>query len=143
MAKIKIDTPEHFLFSTTIPVRIGDVNYGGHVGNDAIVSILHEARLQYLASMGCTELDFFGTGLIMTDLAVVYKGEAFYGDVLTVEITIEEPGNVGFEIFYRITALRDGQPVLITEAKTGMVCFDYGSRKVARLPEALREKINA
>lgn len=142
MAKVKIDMPERFLFSATIPVRIGDINYGGHVGNDAIVSIIHESRLQFLSSMGCTELEFFGTGLIMADLVVTYKGEAFYGDVVTVEVTPGEISSVSFDLFYRISTQRNGQPLLITEAKTGMVCFDYTSRKIARLPEAFKEKIN-
>jgi acyl-CoA thioesterase FadM len=142
MARIKIDMPERFAFSTTIPVRIGDVNYGGHVGNDAIVSILHDARLQYLASIGCTELDFFGTGLIMADLAVTYKGEAFYGDALVVEVTPGELSSVGFTLFYRFSTWRNGAAVPVTEAQTGMVCFDYNARKVARLPAAFKEKIN-
>ncbi|RPE09674.1 thioesterase [Chitinophaga lutea] len=142
MAKVKIELPAAFPFSTTIPVRIGDVNYGGHVGNDAIVSVLHESRMQYLASLGCTELAFFGVGLIMADLAVSYKGEAFYGDALTAEVTAAELGSVGFELLYRISTQRNGQTVLIAEAKTGMVCFDYNSRKIVRLPETFNKKIN-
>lgn len=142
MAKVKIEMPARLPFSTQLPVRIGDVNYGGHVGNDAIVSILHECRLRYLASLGCTELDFFGTGLIMADLAVTYRGEAFYGDVLTVEVGVADLSNVGFDLFYRISIVRNEKTVLITEAKTGMVCFDYNSRKVARLPEVFKEKNN-
>lgn len=142
MAKVKIDLPGQFHFSATIPVRIGDVNYGGHVGNDAIVSILQEARLQYLASLGSTELEFFGTGLIMADLAVTYKGEAFYGDVLTVEVTAGELGSAGFGLFYRITTQRNNKSQPVAEAKTGMVCFDYASRKISRLPDAFKEKIN-
>lgn len=48
MARISIDLPSTFTFSATIPVRITDLNYGGHVGNDTILSIIHEARVQYL-----------------------------------------------------------------------------------------------
>ena len=45
MGRVKIKFPaENPLFITTIHVRIGDINYGGHVGNDAILSIIHEAR---------------------------------------------------------------------------------------------------
>ncbi|QEH43519.1 thioesterase family protein [Chitinophaga sp. XS-30] len=141
MARVKIDMPSAYGFSCIIPVRIGDVNYGGHVGNDAIVSILHESRLQYLASIGCTELDAFGTSMIMADLAVLYKGEGFYGDQLTVEITADELSSAGFDLFYRISTVRDGKNSVIAEAKTGMVCFDYEQRKVARLPEALKQKL--
>lgn len=141
MARVKIEMPSAYRFSCTIPVRIGDVNYGKHVGNDAIVSILHESRMQFLASIGCTELDAFGTGMIMSDLAVLYKGEAFYGDQLTVEVTADELSSAGFDLFYRISTERDGKKIILAEAKTGMICFNYEQRKVARLPEALKQQL--
>ncbi len=133
--------PSSYRFSTTIPVRISDVNYGGHVGNDAIISILHEARLQYLSAIGCTELDAFGTAMIMADLAVVYKGEGFYGDQFIVEIAAGELSSFGFDLFYRISTQKEGKQTIIAEAKTGMVCFDYTNRKVARLPEKLSQEL--
>lgn len=142
MARVKIDMPEHFRFLTQLPVRISDVNYGNHLGNDAIMSILHEARMRYLASFGATELEVSGTALIMADAAIVYKGEGFYGDQLTVEITAGEFTSVGFDLFYRISTFRGGQLAIIAEAKTGMVCFDYSARKVARLPEALKTQLS-
>jgi len=36
MARIKILLPEHFSFSCSIPIRITDLNYGNHVGNDTV-----------------------------------------------------------------------------------------------------------
>jgi acyl-CoA thioesterase FadM len=48
MARIKLTLPSAFGFKTQIPVRIQDLNYGNHVSNDAILSIMHEARMQYL-----------------------------------------------------------------------------------------------
>ncbi|WP_423737556.1 acyl-CoA thioesterase [Chitinophaga caseinilytica] len=142
MARVKIDMPESYRFITQLPVRITDINYGGHLGNDAIVSILQEARVRYLASFGATELKALGTALIMADLAVVYKGEGFYGDQLTVEVTAEAFSSVGFELYYRISTFRGGQLTVLAEAKTGMVCFDYTARKVARLPEELKAQLS-
>lgn len=133
--------PATYGFSTNIPVRIGDVNYGGHVGNDAIVSILHESRMQYLKAIGCTELKAYGTGLIMADLAVAYKGESFYGDQLTVAVTANEITSVGFDLLYRISMEKEGKTVLVAEAKTGMVCYDYDNHKVSRLPDALKQQL--
>ncbi|MGE7778293.1 acyl-CoA thioesterase [Chitinophaga sp. NPDC101104] len=142
MARVKIDMPESYRFVTQLPVRITDINYGGHLGNDAIVSILQEARVRYLASFGATELKALGTALIMADLAVVYKGEGFYGDQLTVEVTAGEFSSVGFDLFYSLSTFRGGQLTLLAEAKTGMVCFDYTARKVARLPEELKAQLS-
>ncbi|WP_295118949.1 thioesterase family protein [uncultured Chitinophaga sp.] len=141
MARVKISLPEQFKFSTQIPIRIQDVNYGGHVGNDAILSIMHEARLQFLNSIGCTELDAYGVGMIMSDVAIVYKGEGFRGDVFVVEVTADELSPFGFELLYRLSTEREGKKLPIAEGKTGMICFDYSQRKVARMPDILQEKL--
>ena len=45
MSRIKIPLPEKKDFSTEIKLRISDINYGGHMGNDAVLTIVHEARL--------------------------------------------------------------------------------------------------
>jgi acyl-CoA thioester hydrolase len=134
MARVKLDIPENKIFATEISVRITDVNYGNHVGNDALVSIVHEARMQWLAHNNYTELNVAGAALIMADLAVEYKAESFYGDTLTIAISIGEITKISFEIFYEITTTRNAKKILIANAKTGMVCFDYEARKVTSVP---------
>ncbi len=135
MARIKLIIPDKQIFSTKIAVRITDINYGNHVGNDALISILHEARMQWLASLNYTELSIENAALIMADLAVEYKAESFYGDVLLIDIAIGEISKVSFEIFYEITTHRNNIKLLIAKAKTGMVCFDYELKKVTNIPE--------
>jgi len=137
MPRIRLELPEKLPFHTTIPVRITDLNYGNHLGNHALLGLIHEARVQYLASMGATELSFFGVSLIMSDVAIEYKGEAFYGDALSFEVGTTEIGRAGFEIYYRVT--KDEGSTLIAQAKTGMICFNYETRKVLPLPEQARD----
>ena len=57
MARIKIDLPEKIISVVNIPLRITDINYGNHLGNDALVGIIHEARVLWLHQMGYTEFD--------------------------------------------------------------------------------------
>ena len=76
--------PGQFNFSTTISIRITDLNYGGHVGNDTILSLLHEARMQFLKSFDYTEMKFENVSLIMSDVAIEFKAELFYGNVIKV-----------------------------------------------------------
>ena len=123
------------MFTARIPVRITDINYGNHVGNDALVSIVHEARMQWLASGKYSELNIGGPGLIMSDLAVEYKKEAYYGDTLTIRLAVAEIQKISFELFYEITTEREGETFFVANAKTGMVCYDYAAKKVAALPE--------
>jgi acyl-CoA thioester hydrolase len=142
MARVKLIIPENKIFTTNIAVRITDINYGNHVGNDSLVSIIHEARMQWLAANNFTELDIGGAALILADLAIEYKAESFYGDILHVAISIGEITRVSFEIFYEITTIRKDKKILVVNAKTGMVCFDYEERKVTRIPEDLGLMIN-
>ncbi len=138
MARIKIEIPEKIIGSFTIPIRIADINYGNHVGNDAFVSIVHEARMQWLKQYEYTELKIEGIGLIMSDLALEFKNESFYGDVVEVKLGAGELSRVGFELYYQLFAIRNNETVLLAIAKTGMVCYDYDAKKVAAIPEKLK-----
>ena len=135
MARIKIDFPEKILARVQVPVRITDMNYGNHLGNDALVSILHEARVKWLNNLNYTELNVEGAGLIMGELVVSYLNESFYGDVLTVQLAPGDITGAGFELYYFLETNRNGKKISIAKARTGMVCFDYSSRKVMPVPE--------
>ena len=141
--RIKIDLPEAFHFSTRIPVRITDLNYGGHVGNDALLGILQEARLHYLAQWGYTELAMAGVGLIMSDVVISFKGESFYGDTWEIRMQATEFSRVGFAWYYLVETERGGKRISIAEARTGMVCFDYAARKPVSVPETFIAQVGA
>ncbi|PSR54894.1 esterase [Adhaeribacter arboris] len=138
MARIKIDLPPTYSFLTEIKVRVSDINYGGHLGNDALLSILHDARLQYLQSMGYSELAIGGSFLIMADVAIEYKGEGFLGDTLIVQIAPRDFTKYGFDLIYHVTN-QNSKP--IAYAKTGMLCFNYTTRKVMSVSTEVRARM--
>jgi acyl-CoA thioester hydrolase len=138
MARIKIDLPEKFLFSTKIPVRITDLNYGGHVGNDTILTLIHEARVQFLKSYGYDELKLEGVSLIMSDAGIEFKAELFYGDVINAFVSAGNFNRAGFDLFYKL--MKDETAIAI--AKTGMICYNYDTRKVVSLPINVKEKLS-
>jgi acyl-CoA thioester hydrolase len=142
MARIKIELPPKFVFTTEIPVRITDLNYGAHVGNDTILSLIHEARMQLLSSYGYTsELKINGVGLIMADVGIEFKGELFYDNTVTASVAIGEVSKVGFDLYYKLEKGNSSEKSLIAIAKTGMLCFDYQKKKIAPVPEELRSKL--
>jgi acyl-CoA thioester hydrolase len=142
MARIKIDLPSQFVFSTTIVVRITDINYGGHLGNDAILSLLHEARMQFLQHFGYTEMDFAGASLIMTDVAIEFKGEAFYGEQLEIFVAACDISKIGFDVVYKVEKTISEKKITVATAKTGMVCFDYKAKKIGLLPKEAANKFS-
>ena len=133
--RVKIALPAAFSFAAEISIRVTDLNYGAHLGNDALLSILHEARMQFLAHLGTVEFDpATKLGFIMADAAIEYKGEGFYGDVLRIEMAATEANKYGFDIVYEVQTLTGRA---IARAKTGMLCFDYNTRKLRGLPPEL------
>ena len=138
MARIKIDLPVIIIAEIQLRVRIGDINYGNHVGNGAFVALIHEARVQWLQQNNYTELDIEGTGLIMSDLAFEFKNEAFYGEEICIRISAGEILKVSFELYYEMITRRQGKVVALAKAKTGMVCYDYNLKKMTSLPEVLK-----
>ena len=132
MPRIKLLLPEKFHFNTELSLRIYDMNYGAHMGNDSVLSIVHEARVRFLASLKLKEKDFYGHSLLMADSAIVYKKEAFYGDVLNIQVSVSECYSYGFELFYLIKNKKND--LEIARVKTGMVCYDHLNKKIKKLP---------
>jgi acyl-CoA thioester hydrolase len=141
MARIVIELPATFSYTTEIPVRVTDLNYGNHVGNDSILGLMHEARIQFYRSIGLkNELNFEGAiGQVISDASIVYKSEAFLGDVLVCQVAATDFTKYGFDLYYLLTNKSTGKEV--ARGKTGIVCFDYDKRKVATIPDVLRNKL--
>lgn len=137
MPRVKLKPLSEYPFQTEITVRTTDLNYGGHLGNDKLLSLIHEARVAFLARYGWTELDCAGVSLIMGDAAIVFKDEAYAGDVLTVDVAAGEPSKMGFRFFHRISRIADDAVIAIVE--TGMACYDYDEQKLKSLPPALQK----
>jgi acyl-CoA thioester hydrolase len=143
LPRIKIDLPSHFSFSTNIPVRITDINHGGHVGNDTILSIIHEARVQFLKKYNYEELKLAGVGLIMSDVAIEFRSELFYGDIVTASVTATEFSKVAFELYYKLEKTTGDKTTLVAIAKTGMVCYNYDKKKIVAVPEEAKATLNS
>jgi len=143
MARVEIQLPEKFIFAIEIAVRVSDLNYGNHVGNDSVLTLMQEARTLFYRSMGFeneVKLEE-SVGQIVTDAAIVYKAESFLGDILQFEIAVENFNKYGFDLFYRISNKATSKEV--AHGKTGIVCFDYSKRKIASIPEKLMIKLKS
>jgi acyl-CoA thioester hydrolase len=143
MSRIEIDIPTSFHFKANIAVRITDINYGGHVGNDTVLSLVHESRMQFLNSIGYTEMNCGGKGLIMTDAAIVFKKELFYGDIVIVSVKATNFSKISFDLFYKLEKQEEEKTVLVAKVKTAMVYFDYTAKKVTSLSAEVVEKLNS
>lgn len=127
-----ITLPDTFIFSTSLPVRIDDINYGQHLGHDSLISLLHEARLQFLAHHQIAEHDIFGSGWIMIELHIEYKSQAFYGDILTVSLDFSPTSKTTISVTHLVFNKTTGKE--LARAKAKLTCFNYHSQKIMRIP---------
>jgi acyl-CoA thioester hydrolase len=141
MERIKVNLPENFHFSTIKKIRITDLNYGGHVGNDSFLSLIHEARQQFLNHFGYSELKIENVSLIMADASIEFKKELNYGNEIKISVTASGFDKLGFDLFYKIEIINNENFILAGKAKTGMLCYDYQSKKLMPVPEEAKNKL--
>lgn len=142
MNRIKIQLPAQFSFTTQMQIRVTDLNYGGHVGNDTILSLLQEARQQFLQSRGYAELSVESFGLIMADAMIEYKKELNHKDTIEIAVVATDFDKLGFDIYYQITVLKNSEVQLAVRAKTGMMLYDYSAKKKVSLTENIIQQLS-
>lgn len=141
MLGFKVQPITQPFFETTLEVRIYDINYGRHLSNDSMVSLLHEARARFLKSRGFTEIDIDGVGIMVTNLVVNYLGQAFFCDVLSIKIALGEVSRTSVELIYQVDTHQAPRP--IARALTTITFYDYEKQKVSRVPAAFLASLEA
>lgn len=124
---------EQTIFKTTVPVLVAHLNYGNHLGYDAMLTLIQDARIRWLKKYGMGENAIDNTtGFVAKEVHVDYKAEAFHDDLLEITLYISALGNTSFSLQYKVTNAVSQKVVALVETK--QVFFDYVSRKVARAP---------
>ena len=136
MARLRFEVKGREVFKTRLRVRVDDVNYGGHLGNDSVLTLCHEARLRFFAEHGQSEMNLFGQAIIMTDAMILYRAEGNMGDDIEITLYLDDVGRRGFDLYYLLECGRRE----IARVKTGIAFFDYRQRKIVPCPEEFVEK---
>lgn len=139
MARIQIELPAQLPFSTEITLYLSHMNYGGHLDNALLLTIVSEARARFFKSLGYTELDVEGVGIIVSDAALQYRSEAFHGEVMVVRMGAAEFGSKGCDLLWCMNEKTTNREV--ARGKTGIVFFDYTTRKIAPVPDNFRLRL--
>lgn len=126
-------------FTAHYVVTIGDINSGGHLGNDKALVIFQDGRIRFFKSLGLSEKNIGeGKGIIIVESAVKYHREVFLHDELEINIGVAEVAGKKFTLEYSVTRQSDNVQVL--SGSSVFLAFDYQSRKVVNVPEDFVEK---
>lgn len=138
MARVLIELPAQFVFTTPIPLYIQHINYGNHLDNAALIALVSEARVRFFKSLGYTELNVEGVGIVVADAAVQYKSEAFHGETLLFAMQPMEFNKYGCDLVWQASDEASGREV--ARGKTGILFFDYAARRAVGVPDGFRAR---
>lgn len=126
------------MFQFNYKIQKDDINYGGHVGNERALLFFQMARMSFFESLGLSEVDLGeGAGVIQKNGFVEYNKQLFLEDEIVVKITSIEFTKISFNMKYEIFN-QNGENVI--NGSTLLVCFDYSSHKMKKVPKSFIEK---
>ena len=126
---------------TELQVKITDINYGNHMGNDKALLFFQDARIQFLRLFGYDEHSIgSNSGIIIGEAHVYFKKEVFLYDVLSATVSIEDIKQKSFVMKYSFQRKNDA--VCVFEGSTLIYAFDYLTRRACLLPEAFKKTIS-
>ena len=138
MPRIELDLPDCFSFRAEIDVRPSDLDYSGRLSNHALLSLMNEARVKFLRSMGYRDGDVNGAAMVLADGVMVHEAPCFAGDSLGFEITAGAFSRTCCDLFYRITNTRTNS--VVARAKTAIEFIDPDSDRVVEVPGEFRNR---
>lgn len=113
-------------FVAPVLVRWSDIDMYQHVNHATMVTILEEARVQFLTE--AFAVDIASIGLLIADVRVTYKGQLRLADS-PLQVTVWTKGlrTVDFTLGYEVrsvTAEPDSRPAVIAETQLATVNID-------------------
>lgn len=134
MERVKLDFPaEAVIHRHPLTVRVTDMNYGRHLGHDALVSLLHEARIQAFAALDLPEWDMHGHPSVVADLAVQYQNEARWPDALVIATAVPEPQGKALTIYQRVYHADSEQ--IVATARVNQLLIDLATGRPVNVPQ--------
>ncbi|MBX9835025.1 MAG: thioesterase family protein [Burkholderiaceae bacterium] len=141
MPRIQYSLPEHFVFSTEMQLYTSHINWGGHLDNAQLLTLVSEARVRFFQWLGYSEGQIEHCSIVVGDMLVQYKSEAFHGETMQVQLAAADFNRCGFDLAFQMRDQATGREV--ARGKQGIVFIDVAEKKVASVPEAFRAHLMA
>ncbi len=129
-------------FTTAVHVRWSDIDMYQHINHATMVTILEEARVDFLTEPFADDIDTIG--LLIHEVQVLYKGQLRLVDSpLQVTIWTKRCRAVDFTLGYEVRPVGadpDSKPAVIAE--TQLAAVHIAEQRLVRLSPAHREYLH-
>lgn len=126
-------------FTTGVRVRWSDIDMYQHINHATMVTILEEARVDFLREPFADDVETIG--LLIHEVQVLYKGQLRLGDSpLQVSMWTKRLRAVDFTIGYEVRSVNaapDSRPAVIAE--TQLAAVHIKEQRLVRLSDNHRE----
>lgn len=125
-----------------IRVRYKETDAMGIVHHSNYVTYYEEARTEMLRSFGTTyrELEADGVMMPVLDVSMQYFSPAYYDDLLTVRISIDEVPHARMVFLHEIL---NEQGALVNKGTVTLAFMNSATRRACRAPKWFREIVEA
>ena len=124
-------------------VRFGDLDAMRHLNNVVFLRYFETARISYMRRLtpdhDPADPEGGGFGFIFAECHINYRSPVYFDEEVEVRCSIGEVRRSAFQVAFEMTV---GDRVA-AEGYGWLVGFDYSAQESARLPDALRERLEA
>ena len=129
------------IFRHRLEVRFRDCDPMGHVNNAVYLTYLEQARFAHWRAVWGFNFEGLpenAPGVILARAEIDYRRPARYGDMLEVRISLDRIGRTSFSYTYEIV---DQNDLVVAEARSVQVMYDYAAGKPVPLSDEMRSKL--
>lgn len=120
-------------FKYSAQIRFSDTDAIGHINHAKMLAYLEDARVQLFARISGSVGG--SGGVIIARLEIDYRSPLYLSpEPATVAVEVAHVGTKSFTLAYRI----EHENVLIAEAKSVLVAYDYAAGRTRELTESER-----
>jgi acyl-CoA thioester hydrolase len=126
------------VYTTTIPVRWGDMDSLAHVNNTVYYRYMEQSRVELFALGGFNAHDK-GCGPLLAHAACNFRKPILYPSTVEVRLYAGVPGNTSLPLFQELRVV--GEETIYADGESRVVWFDHREGKTIAVPDGLRKLI--
>ncbi|MFM2134919.1 MAG: hypothetical protein RL021_319 [Bacteroidota bacterium] len=130
-----------FRHECTVEIRFVDIDAFGHVNNAHHLSYVEHARVKYFNDLIGWDWNWNSDGIILAKAEVKYLRPILFSDRLHIQTRCARIGGKSMELEYLLLKYEQGQPVMLAEASTVVVAYDYTSKTTQQVPDVWKKAI--
>jgi acyl-CoA thioesterase FadM len=132
MERVKIIIPEKILYQQRFTIVEADINEVNHMGNERVLVFVNSIKEGFFTALNLIA-NSKTEGLIFANHSINYKNEGFLGDEIVCHVGVNNITECSFDL---ISHFIKSNSTTLAIVRTGIIYFDYETRKIKALPES-------